>query len=634
MEFFDISSQVLFGQLLVGLINGAFYAMLSLGLAIIFGLLVVVNMTHGAQYMMGAFCAWLLLRYAGIGYWGALVIAPILVGLFGIVLERLFFRHIYKLDHLYGLLLTFGLTLIIEGLFRNEFGTAGQPYDIPEALQGGTNLGFMFLPNYRIWVIVASAVVCFSTWLLIERTKLGAYLRAATENATLVRAFGVNVPRMIMLTYGFGVALAGLAGVMAAPIYQVSPLMGNNIMIVVFAVVVIGGMGSIMGSILTGFGLGLVEGLTKVFYPEASTTVLFVIMIIVLMVRPSGPFGRMSTDRSALNASIASVSGAVNWSKTTKMAVSTLAIAAIIIAPAIFYPVFLMKAMCFALFACSLNLLVGYAGLLSFGHAVYFGTGAYIAAYTIKEWGVTPEIGMLLGVLVTALLGTVFGWLAIRRQGIYFAMVTLALAQLVYFVALQAPFTHGEDGIQSVPRGHLFGLIDLNDTITLYFVVLAIFLACLFLIWRTVHSPFGNILKAIRESEPRVVSLGYNVPRHKLLAFILSASLAGLAGSLKAVVFQLAALPDLHWSMSGEVVLMLLLGGVGTLFGPIVGAVVIVAMQSYLAEFGSWVMIIQGCIFVLCIMTFRRGIVGELIVYLRSRENQRKPAQQQVLHTA
>ena len=294
-ELLGIPPQALFGQLLLGLINGAFYAMLSLGLAVIFGLLNIINFTHGALYMMGAFCAWFLLNSGlGIGYWPALIIAPIAVGIFGMIIERCLLRWIYKLDHLYGLLLTFGLALIIEGLFRQQYGSSGQPYTIPAELTGGQNLGFMFLPNYRGWVIFASAIVCFGTWFLIERTKLGSYLRAATENPALVQAFGINVPRMITLTYGFGVALAALAGVMAAPIYQVSPLMGSNLIVVVFAVVVIGGMGSILGAIISGFGLGIVEGLTKVFYPEASSTVIFVIMAIVLLVKPAGLFGRAS----------------------------------------------------------------------------------------------------------------------------------------------------------------------------------------------------------------------------------------------------------------------------------------------------------------------------------------------------
>ncbi len=290
-EIFGVPTQALFGQLLIGLINGSFYALLSLGLAVIFGLLNIINFSHGAQYMMGAFAAYFLLNKLGLSYWWALLAAPLAVGASGMIVERLMLSRLYKLDHLYGLLLTFGLALIIQGIFRHEFGSAGLPYSMPEQLTGGMNLGFMFLPKYRGWVIVASLAVCVGTWFVIERTKLGAYLRAATENPAMVQAFGVNVPRMITLTYGFGVGLAGLAGVMAAPIYQVNPLMGADTIIVVFAVVVIGGMGSIMGAIVTGFSLGLVEGLTKVFYPEASNTVIFVIMALVLMVRPQGLFG-------------------------------------------------------------------------------------------------------------------------------------------------------------------------------------------------------------------------------------------------------------------------------------------------------------------------------------------------------
>jgi branched-chain amino acid transport system permease protein len=285
-------TQALFGQLLVGLINGSFYALLSLGLAIIFGLLDVVNFAHGAQYMMGAFAAWMGLTYLGVGYWWALLLAPAAVGLVGIVIERLLLRRLYGLDNLYGLLLTFGLTLIAEGLFHHAYGNSGSPYPVPEALRGGVNLGFMYLPLYRGWVVVVSLAVCFVSWFVIEKTKLGAYLRAGTENPKLLQAFGVNVPLMFTITYGFGVALAAFAGVMAAPVYQVTPLMGSSVIMVVFAVVVIGGMGSIGGSIVTGIGLGLVEGLTRYVYPEASAVVVFVIMALVLLVRPAGLFGR------------------------------------------------------------------------------------------------------------------------------------------------------------------------------------------------------------------------------------------------------------------------------------------------------------------------------------------------------
>jgi branched-chain amino acid transport system permease protein len=291
-ELFGIPAPLLFGQLLLGLINGAFYAMLSLGLAVIFGLLNIVNMAHGALFMVGAFVAWMLLSWLGLGYWWALILSPIIVGALGVVLEKLFISRLYKLDHLYGLLLTFGLALVIEGVFRNQFGSSGLPYRIPAELSGSWDLGFMFMPVYRAWVVVFALVACLATWLVIEKTRLGAYLRAATENAALVQAFGVNVPRMVTLTYGAGVGLAALGGVLAAPIYSVNPQMGSNLIIVVFAVVVIGGMGSILGAVLTGFGLGIVEGLTKVFWPEASATVIFVIMVIVLLARPAGLFGR------------------------------------------------------------------------------------------------------------------------------------------------------------------------------------------------------------------------------------------------------------------------------------------------------------------------------------------------------
>jgi branched-chain amino acid transport system permease protein len=288
----NISMPALLSQLLLGLVNGSFYAILSLGLAVIFGLLNVINFAHGALFMMGAVLTWMAMNYFDINYWVMLAVAPVIVGLFGVVIERLLLRWVYKLDHLYGLLLTLGITLLIEGAFRSVYGVSGLAYSAPEVLSGGTNLGFMFLPNYRAWVVVASLVVCFATWYAIEKTRLGAYLRAGTENPRLVEAFGVNVPLMVTLTYGFGVGLAAFAGVLASPVIQISPLMGQNLIIIVFAVVVIGGMGSIMGAILTGLGLGVIEGLTKVFYPEASSTVVFVIMVIVLLIRPAGLFGK------------------------------------------------------------------------------------------------------------------------------------------------------------------------------------------------------------------------------------------------------------------------------------------------------------------------------------------------------
>jgi branched-chain amino acid transport system permease protein len=624
-SIFGIPSAVLFGQLLLGLVNGAFYAMLSLGLAVIFGMMNIVNFAHGAQYMLGAMLAWLLLTYADIGYWWALILAPPAVGLIGVVLERLLLRRLYGLDHLYGMLLTFGLALVAQGVLSNWFGSSGQPYAIPAELAGGRNLGFMFLPNYRAWVLVASLTVCLGTWYVVERTRLGAYLRAATENPLLVQAFGIRVPRMIMLTYGAGVALAALTGVLAAPIYQVSPSMGSDLLIVVFAVVVIGGMGSIVGSIVTGFLVGLIEGLTKAFYPELSSTVVFLVMATVLMLRPSGLFG------VKLEGAVAHQEAAVTTRSSSPRTQLLLVLAlagALLIAPLAVYPGFMMKAMIFALFACAFNLIAGYGRLVSFGHAMFLGSAGYVCGHAAKVWGLTPELAILTGTTTAASLGLVSGWLAIRRSGIYFAMVTLAFAQMVYFVALQAPFTGGENGLQGVPRGMMFGLIDLSRPVNLYLFVTVIFLGGFVLIMRLVDSPFGRVLRAISNHEARTQSLGFETSHYKCVAFTLSAAFAGLAGSTKAIVTQLASLTDVHWSMSGEVLLMTFLGGVGTLLGPVVGAFLVVAMQNYLAGLGQWVAVIHGLIFAICVLAFRRGVVGEGIEWWHRRGPRRvDPAQ-------
>ena len=641
-EIFGVPTQALFGQLLLGLINGSFYALLSLGLAVIFGMLNIINFSHGAQYMMGAFAAYLLGQYIGLGYWASLIFAPIAVGLIGVIIERTMLKRLYHLDHLYGLLFTFGVALVIQGVFRHEYGSSGLPYPIPPSLAGGTRLTLfdqpiMFLPYYRAWVIVFSLAICITTWFLIERTSLGAKLRAATENPTIVRTFGVNVPLLITATYGVGVGLAGLAGVLAAPIYQVSPLMGADLINVVFAVVVIGGMGSILGSVLTGFMLGLIEGLTKVFYPEASTTVVFIIMAIVLLVRPSGLFGKVTSASAGVEST--SAGSGLAGGRELKFAIGVLFIV-LLAAPFFVYPQFLMKALCITMFALSVNLLLGYGGLLSFGHTMFLGSAGYVAAHLAKvgavklpypglptgnSWSpiglhwlnlpfapMAPEFAILFGMLAATLLGLAVGVIAIRRQGIYFAMTTLAFAQMIYFLALQVPFTGGEDGIQAVPRGVMFGFIDLKNQFTMYYVVLAIFMGALLLVHRIIHSPFGEVLKSIRENEPRAISLGYKTDRYKLMAFVLSATICGLGGATKAIVFQLASLTDVASGSSGEAVLMTLVGGLGTLLGPIVGAFVITGMETYLAELGEWVTVIEGVVFIICVMAFRRGLVGEI----------------------
>ncbi len=623
---------VMFGQLLIGLINGSFYAMLSLGLAVIFGLLNIVNFAHGAQYMLGALCAYVLLTWFGIGYWPALLVAPVIVAAFGILLERTLLRHLYNVNHLYGMLLTFGVALIVEGLARQQFSSSGNSYGTPASLASAWNLGFMFLPVYRAWVIGASLTVCLLTWFVIEKTRLGAQLRAATENPVLTRAFGINVPRLVTLTYGFGVGLAALAGVMAAPVYQINPQMGSDIIIVVFAVVVIGGMGSIMGAIVSGFGLGIAEGLTKVFYPQASTTVVFIIMAVVLLVRPNGLFGNAVPQ--AQGHTPGADAGAPTCTPAILRGIGLAALAFGLLAPLAVYPVFLMKVLCLALFASAFNLLLGYGGLLSFGHAAFFGGASYITAYCVKVLALDPLLGILAGIVGAGLLGMAFGFLAIRRQGIYFSMITLALAQMVYFFAVQAPFTNNDEGIQGVPRGMLFGLLDLSNATTMYYFVFACFLFGLWVVYRSINSPFGNVLKSIRENEPRAISLGYFADHYKLLAFVLSAMIAGLAGSLDALVFQLASLTNVHWSMSGHAILMTILGGVGTVSGPIVGALIVAGMENYLAHLGSWVTVIHGGIFILCVLVFRRGIVGEAARLLRSRPKpEAKPILAEMLRT-
>jgi branched-chain amino acid transport system permease protein len=623
LELLGFTSPALVGQLLLGLINGSFYAMMSLGLAIIFGLLNVVNFMHGAQYMMGAFTAWMLLQWLGIGYGYALVLAPLIVGLSGIVLERLLVRRLYHLDHVYGLLLTFGITLIVEGLYRKGFGSAGVPYANP--MPGGFRTAMGYLPYYRLWALFASFLVCLATWYMVEKTKLGAYLRAAIERPDLVRGFGINVPRMVTLVYGFGVALAGLAGVFAAPIYNVSPLMGSNLIIVIFAVVVIGGMGSIKGAIITGYLLGLAEGLMRYYYPPLSDTVVFIIMAAVLLIKPAGLFGKGVIAQHASGALESHAGIEPRLRGTLSWVLLAVSVAALILAPFVMYPVFLIKVLCFAVAASAINLLLGYMGVLSFGHAMFFGFSAYAAGHMAKVWGLPPEWAILGATLASVVLGAVVGLIAIRLQGIYFAMSTLALAQMVYFFCLQIPFTHGEDGIQNIPRGVAFGVWDLKSDVSAYFFVLLVCGAAILMIARLVHSPYGRIVAAVRDSEPRAISLGYNANRYKLSVFVFSAGITGLAGATKAIAVQIATLTDVGWQMSGEFLLMTLVGGLGTITGPIVGALALISMETYMSELQDWVTVAQGAVFVVVVMAFRAGIVGSLAGIWR-RPAERAPA--------
>lgn len=613
----EINLPGLLGQITLGLINGAFYAVLCLGLSIIFGLLMVINFAHGAQYMMGGFVAWILLTRFGVGYWYAMLLSPLFVAATGMFIERVFLRRCYKLDHIFGLLLTVGLAIVIEGLFLNQFGSTGKSYPTPESLTGGYQLGFMYLPKYRAFVVLASLVVCTTAWYLIEKTQLGSYLRAANENPELVRAFGIKVPLLFTLTYAGSVGLAAFAGVLSAPIVQVSPFMGAGLMDAVFAVVVIGGMGSLKGAIFTGFGVGLLEGLTKYFYPEASSVMVFLLMTVVLVARPMGLFGKVvvSHPQTTETAKI-SLKERLGVSSSHLIGAAVL-VALVCVAPFVVYSITVMHVLIFALFAAGLNLTFGFGGLLSFGQAMFFGLASYVTAYTIKHWHLTPEFGLLLGMLAAGALGLLVGALAIKRKAIYFSMITLAFGQLIYFLCVQLPFTGGEDGIQAVPRGRLFGLLDLSVTSNLYIFVAVTVLLGLLATYRIVHSPFGHVLRSIRDNEQRSISLGYDAERLRLIAFVLAAALSGLAGGLKAIVFQIATLTDVSATTSGDVLFITLIGGIGTIFGPVAGSALLIGMQHYSSSLGSWVMVLQGTIFVACVMAFRQGLVGQLSKMLR-----------------
>ncbi len=604
---------LILGYLTIGLVNGSFYVLMSLGLALVFGLLNTLNMAHGVFYMMGAFASWAATHYLGANYLAGLVVAATSVGLAGLLLERGLLRRTYALDPLYGFMLTFGVAMAVQGLFQLKFGSTGLPFAPPEWLAGGIDLGFIFFPAYRLWVVAVGLVVSFTLWWAIERTRTGSMLRAASENGAVAEALGVAVPRAFSVTFAASASLAGLAGALAAPIYQVSPLMGANIVLVVFAIIVIGGMGSIVGTIIAGYSLALIESLTQVLYPQAADIVIFAFMCVVLLVRPQGMFGISMVRRHEFHAMQlpwtpqGTPGDAVNAWRRLFVAIGVLA--GLTALPHFFYPVLLVKIFCFAIFAASFNFLLGFAGIVSFGQAALFGTAAYVTAHLAKAWSLPSELAILCGVAASVLLGLFMGLLAIRRQGIYQAMITLAIAQMAYFTYLQANFTHGEDGIHSVPRGMLFGLIDLKDDMSIYWFAAVLLLTVLLGLRNLLRSQFGMTLIAIRDNEQRARSLGYRVDRFKLAAFGISAACAGLAGALNTIVFQLATLSGAHWHFSGEAVLMSLVGGIGTLLGPLIGAAVVAAMQQFLAPFGGWVLVIQGFVFAACVLVFREGLV-------------------------
>ena len=415
--------------------------------------------------------------------------------------------------------------------------------------------------------------------------------------------------------------LAGLAGVFAAPIYNVSPLMGSNLIVVIFAVVVIGGMGSIKGAIITGYLLGLAEGLMRYYYPPLSDTVVFIIMAAVLLIKPAGLFGKGVITQHASSAVESPAGNGPGLRGRLAWVLLAVSVAALVLAPFVMYPVFLIKVLCFAVAASAVNLLLGYMGVLSFGHAMFFGFSAYVAGHLAKVTGLAPEWAILGATLASVVLGAVVGLIAIRLQGIYFAMCTLALAQMVYFFCLQIPFTNGEDGIQNIPRGVAFGFWDLKSDVSAYFFVLLVCGAAILMIARLVHSPYGRIVAAVRDSEPRATSLGYNANRYKLAVFIFSAGITGMAGATKAIVVQIATLTDVSWHMSGEFLLMTLVGGLGTITGPIVGALALIGMETYMSGLQEWVTVAQGAVFFVVVLAFRAGIVGSLSGFWMRRRN-------------
>ncbi len=601
--------EAVLGQILAGLINGSFYALLSLGLAIIFGLLNIVNFAHGVQYMLGAVISYSLLTKLGVNYWLSLILVPIIVGTLGIAIERLLISRTYRLDHTYSLLMTLGIGFVIEGLTAQFVGSGSLFYSIPAQFRGGLDLGVIYIPYYRLWVISTSVVVCTAIWLLFEKTSLGAKLRATAENPVLVATFAINVPRLLMLTYGVGVALAAFAGVMAAPILQVQAFMGSGMIITVFAVVVIGGLGSIKGAVISGFGVGFIEGLTSYLFAPAATTVIFVLMALILLIKPAGLFGRDVPPAPAPEEEVHEDSGVQR--RGNYAALALLALACVL--PFLIYPLFLTKILIFSLFAASFAFLARHGGLLSFGHAAFFGVASYTTAYATSQWGLPAEMALATAVAASCAVGAVFGVLAVRRKGIYLAMITLALAQMVYFMAVQAPFTNGDDGLRGAAPGRLFGLLDLSNMYVMYFVVLAVVACGLMLLERVKRSPFGRVLFAVKQNEGRMISLGYQVNQYKLIAFVISAGLSGVAGSLKAISLQIATLTDVSWMMSAEVLLISLLGGMSTVVGPIVGAAILGTIEFYLAPWGSWIIVVQGTLFILCVLVLRTGVADVLL---------------------
>jgi branched-chain amino acid transport system permease protein len=603
-------------QIFNGLVNGGFIALMSLGLSIVFGMMRVVNFMHGAMYMLGAFAAFLAGSYFGISLLLALPLAWLLVGGFGVVLERLLLSRLYRLDPAYNLLLTFGLTLIIEDLMRSMFSTTGAQFLVPHMLSGVVNLGFTFYPRYRLFVLVVSVLLCLLAWFVLERTRYGALVRAATERPDLLRCFGGNVPLLISGTFFCATGLAGVAGALAAPIRSISPFMGQEMIALTFAVVVAGGMGSIAGSVVMGFVVGLLSALAAIWYPPVATAITYIAMLLVLVVRPGGIFRGVDISHFPLH--YTPMTDRVR--RAFLSPVFLIGFVAVGLAlPWLIYPVVATDIILWGLCALGFDLLFAFAGLLSFGQAAYWGASAYITGVLIARFGLPAWSGFLLGVIATTLLGIVFGFIIAQKKGIYFSMITFAFAEIVYFVVNQcAAYTGGEDGLHDVFRGTLFGL-SLADDRVFYYLALALVVLMVLFVLRILKSPFGMSLVGARENERRMLSVGYNVYLIRVQAYALSAFVISVAGALYVLNHQFVSLEAVYWRASGEPVMMTLLGGAGTIFGPFLGAGIVLLLRNVLSTVTDSGSLVLGCLFVVVVLVFRRGILGEIVHYLAHR---------------
>jgi branched-chain amino acid transport system permease protein len=600
-----------------GLMTGGFIALMSLGLSIIFGMMRVVNFMHGSMYMLGAFVAFVAGSYFNISLWLALLLAPLLIGILGVILERTLIRHLYGLDLAYILLLTFGLSLIIEEAARIFFGVTGAPFLVPDALSGAVNLGFTYYPKYRLFVVAVSIVLCFGTWFALERTRLGALVRAATERPNLLKCFGGNVPLLISGTFFFACALAGLAGALAAPIRNVSPFMGQEMIALVFAVVVAGGMGSIVGSVVMGFVAGLLSSLAAIWYPPAATAIIYLVMLVVLVVRPGGIFHGIDISHFPLHYT-PMTERVRQFFQGRPVALAVLLVGVLL--PWFVYPILATDIILWGLFALGFDLLFAFAGLLSFGQAAYWGTAAYATGVLIAKFGFESWIGLAFGVCFSTLIGILFGFVIASKKGIYFSMITFAFAEVVYFVVNQLPqYTGGEDGLHDIVRGTFFGLALRDNDRAFYYVCLALVAASVALVLAILKAPYGLSLTGVRDNERRMMSIGYNVYFLRVKAYALSAFIISVAGGLYAMNHQFVTLDAVYWRASGEPVMMTLLGGAGTIFGPMLGAGIILFLRNILSSITDSANLFLGLLFVVVVLLFRRGILGELAHYILDR---------------